>query len=70
MTGWERWSTENCARDWILAILETMLENEMHKTFSTYQQKKGNYYLVDFAIPMNHSENNRKWKVKQILGPC
>ena len=50
MTGWERWSIGNCARNWNLTILwnrymykpESIPENEPHKTH------------WDFGIPKDH----------------
>ena len=33
-------------------------------------EKKRNYHLADFPISRDQIENKRKWKDRQVLGPC
>ena len=50
MNGWKRWSTVNCARDWILKILPY---GKMHKLKSV-QENETQIILWDFEIQMDH----------------
>ena len=82
MTGWERQSTGNCARDWNLNKLtngiihkpESVLQNETHKIQMDHAvlARRQNLALIKKELSSQFllSQRITKWNDRQILGPC
>ena len=73
MTGWEKWSTGNCAKDWNLTILpngiihkpESILVNERPKTLWDFEKQ------IDYQLLNRRPDLVMIKREKQLYrGPC